>query len=88
VCYEPSDMGVAWAYVAGQWVPCLAKRYQDVHGRSEREWDIAVTEWRHDMRVVGKEKGRADGQRRCRLHVSMGSWSHRVEVPCSHHARL
>jgi len=63
VRYEPFDLGVAWAYVSGQWVTCFANRYQEVHGRSEREWDIAVTEWRHDMRVMGKEKVRADGQR-------------------------
>jgi putative transposase len=63
VRYEPSDMGVAWAYVAGQWVSCIANRYQEVHGRSEREWDIAVTEWKHDMRVLGKEKMRVDGLR-------------------------
>jgi putative transposase len=63
VCYEPFDLGVAYAYVHDQWVECVADRYAEVHGRTEREWGIVVAEWRRQQAVHGQTRVRADGKR-------------------------
>src|SRR5258706_14799685 len=36
VRYEPYDMGVAYAFIEGQWLECIGGEYAQVHGRSER----------------------------------------------------
>src|ERR1019366_589225 len=42
--YEPFDMGVAYAFIEGQWLECIADEYGVVHGRSEREWFLILDE--------------------------------------------
>ncbi len=50
VRYEPYDMGVVYAYIGGQWLECIADDFAQVHGRSEREWDLILEEWREHQR--------------------------------------
>ena len=56
VRYEPFDMGVAYAYVQGQWLECIADGYGQVHGRSEREWRLILEEWHQQQRVHGQQR--------------------------------
>ncbi len=46
VRYEPYDMGVIYASIDGQWRECVADAYAQVHGHSEREWELVLEEWR------------------------------------------
>ena len=46
VRYDPSDAGVAYAYVRRQWVRCISQYYSIFHGRSEREIQLATQELR------------------------------------------
>jgi putative transposase len=50
VRFEPYDMGVAYAYIDGQWLECVADAYAQVHGRSEKEWNLILDEWREHQR--------------------------------------
>ncbi len=50
VRFEPYDMGVAYAYIDGQWLECIADAYAQVHGRSEKEWNLILDEWREHQR--------------------------------------
>jgi len=50
VRYEPYDMGVIYAFIDGQWRECVADAYAHVHGRSEREWELILEEWRQQHR--------------------------------------
>jgi putative transposase len=50
VRYEPYDMGVAYAYISGQWLECIADAFAQAHGRSEREWNLILDEWREQQR--------------------------------------
>ncbi len=56
VRYEPYDMGVAYTFLDGQWLECLADDYALVHGRSEREWDLILDEWREHLRQHGQKR--------------------------------
>lgn len=48
VRYEPFDMSVVYAFVEGQWLECVADDFAQVHGRSEREWQLIL----EDMRPI------------------------------------
>lgn len=61
VLYEPYDMGVAYAFVQGQWLECIADDYAQVHGRSEREWHIILEEWRAHQRQHGNKRVSVNG---------------------------
>jgi putative transposase len=50
VRYEPFDMGFVYAYIGGQWLECIADAFAQVHGRSEREWNLVLDEWREQQR--------------------------------------
>lgn len=50
VLYEPYDMGVVYAFVRDQWLECIADDYAQVHGHSEREWQLTLEEWREHQR--------------------------------------
>ncbi|HEX3642666.1 MAG TPA: Mu transposase C-terminal domain-containing protein, partial [Ktedonobacteraceae bacterium] len=50
VRFEPYDMGIAYAYIDGQWLECIADAYAQVHGRSEKEWNLILDEWREHQR--------------------------------------
>ncbi len=46
VRYDPFDVGTAYAFVDGQWVECHSECYTVLHGRSEREVQLASEELR------------------------------------------
>src|SRR5260370_11129582 len=46
VRFAPYDMGVTYAYIDGQWLECIADAYAQVRGRSEKEWNLILDEWR------------------------------------------
>jgi putative transposase len=56
VRYEPYDMGVVYAYIGGQWLECIADAFGQVHGRSEREWNLILEEWREQQRQHGRKR--------------------------------
>ncbi len=58
---EPYDMGVAYAFIEGQWLECIADEYGYVHGRSEREWSLILDEWREQQRQHGKKRVTVNG---------------------------
>src|SRR5579885_1733887 len=60
-CKKPYDMGVAYAYIDGQWLECIADEYAYVHGRSEREWSLILDEWREQQRQYGKKRVTVNG---------------------------
>lgn len=56
VRFEPYDMGVVYAYIGGQWLECIADAYGQVHGRSEREWNLILDEWREQQRQHARKR--------------------------------
>jgi len=44
--YDPFNIGIAYAYVKGQWVECLSQYYADFQGHSEKELKLASVELR------------------------------------------
>jgi putative transposase len=44
--YDPFDIGVLYAFVLGQWIPCQSQFYAQLAGRSERELAIITAELR------------------------------------------
>ena len=42
--YDPFDVGIAYAYVRGQWVKCVSEYYAIFKGRSEKEIWLATAE--------------------------------------------
>jgi hypothetical protein len=44
VRYEPFNIGIAYAYVRGQWVECISEHYALFRGRSEKEIQLATAE--------------------------------------------
>jgi len=61
VRYEPYDMGVVYAFLDGQWLACVADAFALVHGRSEREWQLIVEEWRAQRRQHGQKRLTVNG---------------------------
>src|SRR5712691_13329302 len=56
VRYEPFDRSRAYAFVDGQWLPCTADAFFQVQGRSEREWQLILDEWREHQRQHGRKR--------------------------------
>jgi len=56
VRYEPFDMSLAYAFVDGQWLPCTADAFLQVQGRSEREWELILDEWREQQRAHHRKR--------------------------------
>jgi len=56
VRYEPFDMGFVYAYFGGQWIECIADTFAHVHGRSEREWNLILDEWREQQRQHNQKR--------------------------------
>src|SRR5450755_1730967 len=44
--YDPFDIGVLYAFVQNQWLPCKSQFYAQLSGRSERELAIITAELR------------------------------------------
>jgi putative transposase len=61
VLYEPFDMGRAYAFVEGQWLPCTADALLQVQGRSERQLEMIVDEMRSQQRQHGKNRVTVNG---------------------------
>ncbi len=60
VRYDPFDMSLAYAFVDGQWLTCTADAFLQVQGRSEREWELILDEWREQQRVHGRKRVSVD----------------------------
>jgi putative transposase len=56
VRYEPFNMGFVYAYIGGQWIECIADLFVHVHGRSEREWNLILDEWREQQRQHSQKR--------------------------------
>lgn len=61
VRFEPYDMGVIYAFIDGQWLECIADNYAQVHGRSEKEWDLILEEWREHQRQHSQKRQTLNG---------------------------
>jgi putative transposase len=59
--YEPFDMSRAYAFVDGQWLPCTADAFFQVQGRSEREWQLILDEWREQQRQHARRRVSVNG---------------------------
>jgi putative transposase len=55
VRYDPFDIGTAYAYVQGRWVPCISQYYLQFKGHSERELLLATAELRKRRQNQAKE---------------------------------
>src|SRR5258708_29822923 len=49
-------MSLAYAFVDGQWLTCTADAFLQVQGRSEREWELILDEWREQQRVHHRKR--------------------------------
>lgn len=56
-------MGVAYAFVDGQWLTCTADAFLQVQGRSEREWELILSEWREQQRAHHRKRVSIDSSR-------------------------
>lgn len=62
VRYDPFDMGNAFAYVRGKWIPCQSECHWFFKGRTEREMQLASSEMRrrnrrlHENRTVNAKR--------------------------------
>ncbi len=54
VRYDPFDIGVAYAFVQGNWVKCLSEYYLQLHGHTERELQFASSELRKSSQNHGR----------------------------------
>jgi putative transposase len=61
VRYEPFDMSIVYAFVEGQWLQCTADAFLQVQGRSEREWQLILDEWREQQRQHARSRVSIDG---------------------------
>jgi len=55
VRYDPFDIGTAYAFVQGRWVPCISQYYLQLKGHSERELLFATAELRKRQQNHAKE---------------------------------
>jgi len=63
VRYDPFDMSLAYAFVDGQWLRCTADAFLQVQGRSEREWELILDEWREQQRAHHRKRVTIDSSR-------------------------
>ena len=54
VRYDPFNIGVAYAFVQGNWVKCLSEHYLQLRGHTEREIQIASAELRKSQQNHGQ----------------------------------
>src|SRR5437588_11311538 len=54
-------MSIAYAFVDGQWLKCTADAFFQVQGRSEREWQLILDEWRTQQRQHGRKRVSVNG---------------------------
>lgn len=53
--YDPFNVGIAYAYVQGQWVECISQYYSEFQGHSEKELKLATSELRKQQRRSNKQ---------------------------------
>ncbi len=63
--YDPFDIGIAYAYISGQWVKCISEYYAIFKGRSEKEIWLATAELQkrnsnHDKQLTVRAKKLAE----------------------------
>ncbi len=63
VRYDPFNIGLAYAFVDGQWLTCTADAFLVVQGRSEREWELILSEWREQQRAHHRKRVTIDSAR-------------------------
>lgn len=52
--YDPFNIGIAYAYVKGQWLTCISQHYSSFAGHSEREIMVASVELRKQYKNHSK----------------------------------
>jgi len=52
--YDPFNIGIAYAYVRGQWVQCISQYYAAFTGHSEKELQLATEGLRQQARINHK----------------------------------
>jgi len=52
--YDPFNVGIAYAYVRGQWVRCISQYYAAFAGHSEKELELATEVLRQQARINHK----------------------------------
>src|SRR5229473_5380305 len=55
--YDPFDIGILYAFVQNQWIPCKSQFYAILSGRSERELAIITAELRKAAQVDNASAG-------------------------------
>ena len=55
--YDPFDIGVLYAFVRNQWLPCQSQFYAQLSGRSERELAIITAELRKSAQGDPESRG-------------------------------
>jgi putative transposase len=55
--YDPFDIGVLYAFVQNQWIPCKSQFYAQLAGRSERELAIITAELRKSAQGDQESRG-------------------------------
>jgi len=53
--YDPFNIGIAYAFVRGQWVECISQYYAEFQGRSEKELKLASAELRKRSSNHGRQ---------------------------------
>jgi putative transposase len=53
--YDPFNIGIAYAFVQGQWVECISQYYSEFQGHSERELKLATSELRKRQAKTTKQ---------------------------------
>ncbi len=54
VRYDPFNIGIAYAYVKGQWLTCISQHYSSLAGHTEREIIVASVELRKQYKNHSK----------------------------------
>lgn len=55
VRYDPFNLGIAYAFIQGQWVECISQYYSEFQGHSEKELKLATSEIRKRTRKYHKQ---------------------------------
>jgi putative transposase len=55
--YDPFDIGILYAFVQNQWLPCQSQFYAQLSGRSERELEIITAELRRVQQSDEENRG-------------------------------
>lgn len=55
VRYDPFNVGIAYAFVGGQWVQCISEYYSVLNGRTEREILLCTEELKRQKHLFNKQ---------------------------------